>query len=150
MPNVPFLQLLTMISLTLYMWPGRCWMWLGGLSKLQCIPAVQFCSKQGWSLPLQFQVWGTQGDETPGYYTSNSKVLNEGVQANLGCVQLVGTNNEHFPVCLYSYSLRGTKLARTKSLLPSQAKMDLNFTQTRPDQSQACVGHSFHTLLKFT
>ena len=97
-------------------------------------PTVQFCSKWRWSLSLQFWVWGTQGDETPSYYTSNSKVLNKGIQANLGCIQLVGTNNECFHVCLYSCSLRGTELARTKSLLPSQAKTDLNCTQARPDQ----------------
>ena len=81
------------------MWPWRCKMWSVGSPKSQFIPAEQFCSKQRWSLPLWSQVWGTQGDKTPGYYTSNSKVLNKGVQANLECVQLVGTNNEHFPVC---------------------------------------------------
>ena len=60
----------------------------------------------------------------------------EGIQANLGCVWLWWTNNEHFPICLYSYSLRGTELAWTVSLSPSQAEMDLNWTGTKLDQSQ--------------
>ena len=86
------------------MWPGRCWMYSVGSLKLQFIPTAQFCSKQRWSLPLQFHIWGTQGDETTGYYTSNSKVPNKGIQANLGCVWLVETNKWTLP-CLFIFLL---------------------------------------------
>ena len=89
--------------------------------KLWAIPATWFFSKQRWSLPLWFWVWETQGDKTPSYYTGNSKVLNADTEVNLGHILLVKTNNEHFPVGLYSCSLRGTELAETKGLLPSQA-----------------------------
>ena len=41
-----------------------------------------------------------------------------------------GWDNEHFPVCLYSYSSRGTELAGAESLWPSQTKTDLNWTGT--------------------
>ena len=103
-------------------WLGRCWMYLVGSPKSQFILAVWFCSKQRWSLSLWFKVWGTKGDKTPSYYTSNSKVLNKGIQANLGYIQLVGTNNEHLPVCLYSCSLRGNELAGIENILPSKAE----------------------------
>ena len=93
---------------------------------------------------------GHRVTETPGNYTSNSKVLNKGFQANLGCVQLVGTNIEHFPFCLYSCSWRGTKLAWTKSLLPSQAKTDLNPTSTRPDNPMLTWDPLFIPFFKFT
>ena len=122
---------------------GRWWMCLVGSPRSQFIPTVWFCSKWQQSLPFQFQVWLLQGDETPSWCTNNSTILTEGIQDNLGCVQLGWTNNEHFPVCLYSYSFRGTKLAGTESLLPSQAEMDLNWTGTKLNQPQGSCGTPF-------
>ena len=97
-----------------YMWPGRCWMCLVGSLKSWFIPTALFCSKQRWSLPFQFWVWGTQGDEAPGYYTSNSKVLNKGIQDHLGCIWLVGTNNEHFTVCFIFLFLERHQMRQDK------------------------------------
>ena len=47
-------------------------------------------------------------------------------------------------LCLYSYSSRGTELAGTESLLPSQTETGLNWTNLK-----VCVA-PFYIIIKFT
>ena len=117
----------------MYEWLGMLVVF-GGLTEVMSYPHSTIQLQMVVILALWVWVWWTQGDETPGCYTSNSTVLTEDIQANLGCIWLVWMNNEHFPVCLYSYSSRGTKLGGTKSLLPFQAEMEVNCTWAKLDQ----------------
>ena len=68
----------------------ECWVISVGTLRSQFILRVQFYSERQWSLPLQYKVWWTQGDEPPRWHTSNLKIWIQGIWVNY---------NEHFPVC---------------------------------------------------
>ena len=76
-----------------------CWKISVGTPRSWFISEAQFCSKWLWSLLLWYHIWWMQGDKLPSWHTSNSKILTQGIQANLGCIWLRYTNKEHFPVC---------------------------------------------------
>ena len=120
----------------------------GGHTKVTFYPWSAILLWMAVALACPIPGWWTQGDKPPGYHTSNSDLLTEGAQANLGLIRTRWMNKRHFPVCFIIplHERHWDRWDRESVAFPPKPKLTdcTNWTQLQP---LGLVQKAFYTLV---